>query len=94
MKMEAGVTQWSKWTVEAIKSGSTVGWDLSTSAFTANESRTQVFTDSKITVKSVDNLVDQVWGSARPLRPMNSVTYLAIKYSGQSTKDKLDNICK
>jgi Xaa-Pro aminopeptidase len=82
------------WTIETIGGGKTVGWDLSTHTFTMNETKTKKFQDKEVTVKSVDNLVDQVWGSDRPVRPMNPVNHLDIKYSGQSTKDKLNNIAK
>jgi Xaa-Pro aminopeptidase len=82
------------WTIETIGGGKTVGWDLSTHTFTMNETKTKKFQDKEVTVKSVDNLVDQVWGSDRPVRPMNPVHHLDIKYSGQSTKDKLNNIAK
>lgn len=38
------------------------------------------------------NLVDQIWGDARPKRPSNEVFQLDIKYTGLSSKDKISRL--
>ena len=40
------------------------------------------------------NLVDQVWGSDRPPRPMEKVTVLDQRYAGKSVSDKLEELRK
>lgn len=39
-----------------------------------------------------ENLVDIVWGSARPTRPKNSVFALDVKYAGHAHVDKLAGV--
>ena len=39
-----------------------------------------------------ENLVDLVWGSARPARPKNLVFTLDVKYAGQNYADKLARV--
>lgn len=70
-KMEAGVKQWVDWTIETIGEGKTVGWDMTTSPFTICKTRCEKFTEKKVKLKPVENLVDQVWGKDRPSRPAN-----------------------
>jgi len=38
-----------------------------------------------IIAESSENLVDIVWGDARPARPVKKVFYLEQKYSGMTT---------
>ncbi|KAF9515132.1 hypothetical protein BS47DRAFT_1294380 [Hydnum rufescens UP504] len=45
-------------------------------------------------VPIMKNLVDQVWGSSRPPRPASKIYPLDIKYTGQSSTDKLTAIRK
>jgi len=92
-KMEAGVKNWLDWTIDSLGKGASVGYDFSTTTYTANETRSEKFKKNEITIKSV-NLVDRVWGNDRPERPTNEVKYLDLKYSGQSTKDKIAAIRK
>lgn len=81
------------WTIDSLGKGASVGYDFSTTTYTANETRSEKFKKNEITIKSV-NLVDRVWGNDRPERPTNEVKYLDLKYSGQSTKDKIAAIRK
>ncbi|KAI0258993.1 Creatinase/aminopeptidase [Gloeopeniophorella convolvens] len=39
-----------------------------------------------------ENLVDEVWGSARPARPKNTVFALDVKYAGQALTAKLTHV--
>lgn len=38
------------------------------------------------------NLIDQVWGKARPARPANPITHLPEKYSGESHTSKFERL--
>ena len=45
-----------------------------------------------ITLVSTPNLVDIVWGEKRPARPVNKVFHVETKYTGLTTKEKLQKI--
>ena len=42
-----------------------------------------VFEEEKIELKAVPNLCDQVWGAARPERPLNEVKVHTVEFAGQ-----------
>lgn len=86
----------SEWLLENLASGSRIGidptlyskveWDEMQTAL--NFGPTQ-----NITLSSVElNLVDVVWGVARPPRPINPVTELGLQYTGKQVGDKLFQI--
>ena len=39
-----------------------------------------------------ENLVDQVWGSSRPVRPREPVKVLGLKFTGKKFEDKLADL--
>ncbi|KAF8520939.1 putative Xaa-Pro aminopeptidase P [Hysterangium stoloniferum] len=45
-------------------------------------------------VPIIKNLVDEVWGTARPSRPQNPVFTMDIKYTGVSSQDKIKELRK
>ncbi|KAL1873974.1 hypothetical protein VTK73DRAFT_675 [Phialemonium thermophilum] len=90
------VPTWEEWTAEESSGGKTVGVDP-----TLISSSTAEKLDEKIKksggaglVAVAENLVDLVWGKARPARPSERVFLLSEKYAGKSTKAKLGDLRK
>jgi len=91
-KMEAGVTQWSEWIIQKFPDGATVGIDFTQYPAANFEAKARSFEDAKITVKSVENMVDLAWGAEKPAMPQNEVKHLDFKFTGQTTLDKYKKI--
>ncbi len=59
----------------------------------AYKNRSKYFSDLGFEMVSItDNLVDQVWGEARPSRPKAEVFIHEVKYSGATVQEKFDKV--
>lgn len=94
MKMQAGVTTWFEFVKESLSDGQTVGIDFTQYPAGSLETRSTYFGKSGISIKSIPNLVDIVWGDKRPARSTNEVTVLAVEFAGKSSMEKQDQIAK
>ena len=65
---------WWEWVAtEGLKDSESkvVGWDFTQYAHATQQARKDFFEKKGAQVKSVDNLVDLVWGADRPPRPLD-----------------------
>ncbi|KZV62191.1 Creatinase/aminopeptidase [Peniophora sp. CONT] len=77
------VPTWQEFVTKKIPSETTVGMDAE--LLTATDAKTF----DQVKLSYVTNLVDPVWGSSRPPRPINPVVPLPTSYAGQSHTSKL-----
>lgn len=93
-----GVPSWRDWVIkEAIDNGYNIGVDpklISYEEYSALVSKLKEYDLEDILVPVTPNLVDIVWGDARPQPSKDDVTILPIEYSGVSTKDKIIELRK
>lgn len=83
MKMEAGIKPWFDWVLENISQGAVIGVDET--QMTAGDFSSKKTMFEKKEIKLVEcgcNLVDEVWGEAKPSMPMEKVWHLEDKYTG------------
>lgn len=87
------------WVASHMKPGSKVGIDGMTVSINGMErfrSAAASASENLVSVvplpKSVPNLVDQIWASARPAVPASKIVVHPLKYAGVSAKDKLTNV--
>lgn len=87
--------RWTR-TTEQAEGGKTVGVDptVITAPDARKLSETLLKKAGKHLVGVTENLVDQVWGSARPARPKEKVKVLAEKFSGKSFESKIEELRK
>ncbi|KAF3770358.1 hypothetical protein M406DRAFT_87199 [Cryphonectria parasitica EP155] len=91
-----GVPTWQEWAADESAGGKTVGVDptLITSQ-TAEKFIADIETKGGSDLVAVnENLVDIVWGQAKPSRPNEPVKLLPQKYAGKDTKEKLVGLRK
>ena len=90
------VPTWQEWTTEQAEGGKTVGVDPA--VITASDARKLSETlkkKSKATLVGVkENLVDKVWGSARPSRPTEKIRVLPEIYTGKPFTEKIQDLRK
>ena len=62
---------WFEWIADKIKDSENpvVGWDYTQYPHTAFELRKKYFKEEGVKIMCTENLVDQVWGEDRPVRP-------------------------
>ena len=90
------VPTWQDWTAEQSEGGKNVGVD--STLLTVGESRSL---SEKIKKKGggqlipdTQNLVDEVWGHARPESPSEKIKAHPLKFSGKEAKEKLEDVRK
>lgn len=90
------VPTWQEWSATNSAGGKTVGVDptLVTSSTAVKLIADIQKKGGKTMVAVTENLVDIVWGEARPARPNERVNLLQQKYAGKDTKDKLIGLRK
>ncbi|KAL1839947.1 hypothetical protein VTJ49DRAFT_991 [Mycothermus thermophilus] len=90
------VPTWQEWAAEEAAGGKVVGVDPSLIPSSVAEKLDEsVQKAGGAGLKAVtENLVDLVWGDARPARSSNPVTLLPEKYSGKDTAAKLVDLRK
>ncbi|CAG8436472.1 1621_t:CDS:10 [Funneliformis caledonium] len=84
------VPTWQEYLVQDLPKGSKIGIDPT--LIMANDAKALKESLGKIgssLVSIENNLVDLVWGDARPSRPCNPVIVLPLKYAGRSHTDKI-----
>ncbi|KAF2756160.1 aminopeptidase-like protein [Pseudovirgaria hyperparasitica] len=90
------VPTWQEWTADHSQGGKSVGVDPT--IITAPDARKLADKIKKkggsglVAVK--DNLVDAVWGSAKPSRPVEPVKVQPIEFAGKNTEEKLADLRK
>lgn len=95
MKLENGVTTWFEHIKETLSANQSVGIDYSQYPASSLKTRTEFFTKADINVKSCPvNLVDAVWGDARPPRPTSLASVLGMEFAGESSLDKQARIAE
>lgn len=87
------VPSWQEFLHKNLDGGLKIGIDASIIvADDAASLKTKLSEKKSELVLMTTNLVDQVWGDARPSRPQNPVFYLDEKYSGMSFTDKVEKV--
>ena len=90
------VPTWQEWTLEQAEGGKAVGVDPTT--ITAPEGKKLAEKikkkGGKDLVAIAANLVDEVWGKAKPGRPNEPVKVLSMQYAGKSFQDKIEDLRK
>ncbi|KAF8581277.1 Creatinase/aminopeptidase [Ramaria rubella] len=83
------VPTWQEYLTQ-LEKNSRIGVDPTLiSAVDANAFKESLGPSGSRLVPLSKNLVDEVWGASRPLRPKNTVFPLDLKYSGVAGKDKI-----
>jgi Xaa-Pro aminopeptidase len=76
-----------------LSPGSRVGVDAKLFTVAAANLLQDALSKSNISLVSItENLVDLVWGKGRPATPSKPVFALSEKYTGKSTKLKIDDV--
>ncbi|EPS39037.1 hypothetical protein H072_7191 [Dactylellina haptotyla CBS 200.50] len=90
------VPTWSEWVAKESAGGKTVGVDASLLPFTNSKSLQAkiVKKGGKALVGMEENLIDKVWGAARPPRPSEPVLILDKKFAGKDFVEKLEDVRK
>jgi len=85
----------AEWLNDNLGRGQTIGYDPRLHTVAEIERLTAVLSKKDIKLKPVSrNLVDRVWGRARPAAPTNPVTVQPQKLAGRSAQDKIGDIQK
>ncbi|RGB34801.1 Creatinase/aminopeptidase [Rhizophagus diaphanus] len=87
------VPTWQEYLVQNLPNDSRIGIDPT--LITACDAKTLKESLGKVgssLVSTEENLVDLVWGNARPPRPCNPANVLPLKYTGRSHDDKIANL--
>jgi Xaa-Pro aminopeptidase len=90
------VPTWQEWAAEQADGGKVVAVDPTLLTAGAAKKLAEKIKKSggKDLVPSTDNLVDSVWGQARPGRPNEPVIVLEEKFAGKNVKEKLAELRK
>lgn len=85
------VPTWKEWTAQHCEGGKTAGVDSRLiAAGDAKKLKEQIKKKGGAGLKgSTTNLVEKVWGSQRPPRPVEPLRVLDQKYSGKSSEEKI-----
>ena len=89
------VPTWQEWTAERAEGGKAVGVD--STLLPAPEARRleeKIKKGGGRLVGSTTNLIDEVWGSARPPRPNEKVRVLGLEFAGKPFPEKLAELRK
>ena len=79
-----GVPSVEEWLSQTLSSGAKIGFDPQLmSEHVYKKYSDSVDTSGQLLVGVAHNLVDAVWGSERPARPLNPLLVLSTKYSGK-----------
>lgn len=90
------VPTWQEWAAAEAAGGKTVGVDPTVISPSLADDLAETVTKAggQGPVALAENLVDAVWGDARPPRPSEPVFCLAAKYTGKDTQTKLADLRK
>ncbi|KAJ5759817.1 hypothetical protein N7520_006973 [Penicillium odoratum] len=88
-----GVPTWQEWTKEQALGGKAVGVDPSLiTAASARKLAESLEKQGSSLVGIQQNLIDLIWGEARPARPSEKVRVHPVKYAGKSFQDKIADL--
>ena len=87
---------WEEWTAEQSAGDKVVGVDptLITAAAARKLSENIKKKGGKELLAVSENLVDEVWGDARPPRPAEEIKPLALEYTGKPLGEKIEELRK
>ena len=90
------VPTWQEWVSDRCTDGKTVGVDPTLiSSSTAEKLAEKIKKNGGAGLEAVhENLVDLVWGEAKPSRPSEPIMLLSDKYAGRGTTSKLTELRK
>lgn len=86
-----GYPTYTEWLKENLKDGDTLGFDANIYSQLAFENLEREFKDKYINIKGDYDLVGEIW-DGRPRLPKAKAFIHEIKYTGKSTKEKLEDI--
>ena len=89
-----GVPKLEDWLLAVLPKGSRVAVDPSITSMAAYKALKAAFKDQISIVFLEKNLVDEVWGAARPSYSKNPLRVLGDKYTGETSASKLERIRK
>ncbi|KAI9882711.1 MAG: TATA-box-binding protein [Watsoniomyces obsoletus] len=96
LKHGAGDPSWQEWTVDQSEGGKTVGVDPTVvTAADARKLHEKIAKKGGAGLVAIkENLIDQIWGEARPPRPSNPVKVLGLEFAGITYDEKLEYLRK
>ena len=94
-KMEPGVQQYFEYLAAELKSGQVIGVDPSQISAAGFRLRSGYFKEKGLELRTVKgNLVDKVWGDAKPPMPQEPVFIHDVKYAGLTVGEKFDKVAE
>ena len=96
MKMEKEVPSYNDWVRDNMNEGDKIAVDARVMGVAGVKLRTTTFSEKGKTLlpQENENLVDMVWGEAKPKRSQDPVWVLDLEFAGESVTDKIERICK
>ncbi len=88
---DLGVPSYTEWLKNALKEGSTVGFDGSVFSVDLFKGMEKAFKSKNINIKIEKDLIDEIWED-RPEIPKELVFLHGIKYAGKSRVEKLNKV--
>jgi len=93
MKIDVGLPYYFEWVHDNLPKGTRIGVDTSTMSRLAYDRRLKSFGEKGVELISVpENLVDKVWGAAKPKRPEGKVFVHEVEFTGASVADKMEKV--
>src|SRR5262245_30686416 len=91
--LQVGKAKLGDWLAKTLKPDATVGFDPKLHSPGSIDDLAQELASKRIRLKPLgSNLIDRVWGKARPAPPQGAVVVHPVKYAGQSAEDKLSEV--
>jgi Xaa-Pro aminopeptidase len=88
--LQLGKAKLGEWLASALKPGAVIGFDPKLHPPGAVDDLAEELGAKRIKLKPLAaNLVDRLWGKARPAPPKGAVAVHPLKYAGKSAEDKL-----
>jgi Xaa-Pro aminopeptidase len=91
--LQVGKAKLGEWLAERLKPGAVVGFDPKLHAPAGIDELAEELAPRRIKLKPLSrNLVDRLWGKARPAPPRGAVGVHPVRYAGKSAEEKLAEI--
>jgi Xaa-Pro aminopeptidase len=91
--LQAGKAKLGEWLAGALKPGAVIGFDPKLHGPAGIDELAEELAPRRIKLTPLSrNLVDRLWGKARPPPPQGAVVVHPLKYAGKSAEDKLAEI--
>jgi Xaa-Pro aminopeptidase len=93
---EPGVLEFEDWLASTLKPTQVVGADPNVFSDEAYQRLEKTLRGNSIVLKAMEkqDLVEAIWGEARPELPKTPVRPHPVKYAGKSVQEKLEDICE